>query len=153
MKGYYRKPEETARAIDAEGWLHTGDAGVLRADGRLEFLYRLSEGYKTNGFNVAPAEIEAALRRHPEVADVAVFGRRDPVAGEVGVACVIARDGSRPSADALLEFLRPHLAAYKMPRHLVFVDALPMTAGTGKVQKFRLRDAIEPLLPNVELRA
>jgi acyl-CoA synthetase (AMP-forming)/AMP-acid ligase II len=137
MKGYYRKPEETARAIDAEGWLHTGDAGVLRADGRLEFLYRLSE----------------ALRRHPEVADVAVFGRRDPVAGEVGVACVIARDGSRPSADALLEFLRPHLAAYKMPRHLVFVDALPMTAGTGKVQKFRLRDAIEPLLPNVELRA
>lgn len=153
MKGYYRKPEETARAVDAEGWLHTGDAGVLRADGRLTFLYRLSEGYKTNGFNVAPAEVEAALRRHPDVADVAVYGRPHPVAGQVGVACVVPRPGATVDEAAMLAFLKPLLASYKMPRHVVQVDALPMTAGTGKVQKFRLRDAVEPRLPRATLAA
>ena len=153
MKGYYKKPAETAKTIDADGWMHTGDAGVLRADGRLTFLYRLSEGYKTNGFNIAPAEIEAALRRHPDVADVAVYGRPDPVAGQVGVACVIPRAGAGVDEAALLAFLRPVLASYKMPRHVVQVDEFPLTAGTGKVQKFKLRDAVEPRLPKAVLRA
>lgn len=153
MKGYYRKPAETANAIDADGWLRTGDAGVLRADGRLTFLYRLAEGYKTNGFNIAPAEIEAALRRHPDVADVAVYGRADPVAGQIGVACVIPRPGARVDEAEMLAFLRPILASYKMPRHVVQVDSLPLTAGTGKVQKFRLRDEIEPRLPKATFSA
>lgn len=153
MKGYYRKPEETAKTIDADGWMHTGDAGVLRADGRLTFLYRLGEGYKTNGFNIAPAEIEAVVRRHPDVADVAVYGRPDPVAGQVGVVCVIAKPGTRVDEAAVLAFLRPKLASYKMPRHVVEVDSFPLTAGTGKVQKFKLRDTIEPRLPKATLRA
>lgn len=149
MKGYYRKPVETAKAVDADGWLHSGDAGLMRPDGRLTFLYRVGEGYKTNGFNVAPAEVEAAVRLHPDVADVAVFGRKDAVAGQVGVACVIPNPGATIDEAALLAFLRPKLASYKMPRHVLQVDAFPLTAGTGKVQKFRLRDEVEPRLPKV----
>ena len=147
MTGYYGKPEETARAIDADGWLHTGDAGVMRADGRLTFLHRLGEGYKTNGFNVSPAEVEAALRHHPAVADVAVFGRPDPIAGQVGVACVVARPAMAIDEAQALAFLRARLATYKVPRHVVFIDELPVTSGTGKVQKFVLRDRVESMLP------
>ncbi|MFM9980498.1 MAG: class I adenylate-forming enzyme family protein, partial [Burkholderiales bacterium] len=146
-------PVETASAVDRDGWLHTGDAGILHADGRLTFLYRLSEGYKTNGFNVAPAEIEAAIRKHPDVSDVAVIGRNDPVAGQVGVACVVAHEGRTIDEAALLAFLKPALASYKMPRHVIQVDAFPLTAGTGKVQKFRLRAEVEPLLPPVRAPA
>lgn len=153
MKGYYKKPVETASAVDRDGWLHTGDAGILHADGRLTFLYRLSEGYKTNGFNVAPAEIEAAIRKHPDVSDVAVIGRNDPVAGQVGVACVVAHEGRRIDEAELLTFLKSSLASYKMPRHVIQVDAFPLTAGTGKVQKFRLRAEVEPLLPPVRAPA
>lgn len=153
MKGYYKKPVETARAIDQDGWFHTGDGAILRPDGRLTFCYRLGEGYKTNGFNVAPAEIESAIRRHPDVADVAVYGRRDPAAGEVGVACIVPRDGARIEEAAMLEFLRPILASYKMPRHVVSVQALPRTAGTGKVQVFALREQVEPLLPRARALA
>ncbi|MCW5750400.1 MAG: AMP-binding protein [Alphaproteobacteria bacterium] len=153
MKGYYKKPAETARAIDKDGWFHTGDGAFLRADGRLTFCYRLGDGYKTNGFNVAPAEIESAIRRHPDVADVAVYGRRDPAAGEVGVACIVPREGAGIEEAAMLDFLRPILASYKMPRHVVSVPTLPRTAGTGKVQLFALREQVEPSLPKVKALA
>jgi fatty-acyl-CoA synthase len=149
MKGYYRKPQETAAVIDGDGWLRTGDVGVMREDGRLTFLHRLGDGYKTNGFNVSPAEVESVLRRHPAIADVAVFGRADPAAGQVGVACVVVRPGVRFDERDILAFARPLLSSYKIPRFVVRVDELPMTSGTGKVQKGRLRESVEPLLDAV----
>ena len=147
MKGYYRKPEETARAIDSQGWLHTGDCGVMDSNQRLRFICRLGEGYKTNGFNVSPSEIEAAIRRHPDIDDVAVFGRDDPIAGQVGVACVIPKAGVRIDEAGMFQFLKPLLASYKMPRHIIAVDEFPLTAGTQKVQKGKLRAAVEHRLP------
>lgn len=150
MKGYYKKPAETAKAINADGWLITGDMGVIWPDGRLTFLYRLGDGYKTNGFNVAPAEVEEALRRHPSVADTAVYGYPDPVAGQVGVACVVPKPGAVIVQDEVIEFLKPLLAGYKLPRHVLSVEELPVTAGTGKVQKFKLRDMTERMLPKAK---
>lgn len=149
MKGYYNKPEETRQAVDAEGWFHTGDFGVVRDDGRLSFLYRYSDGYKTNGFNISPSDIEAVVRQHPDVIDTAVFGQNDPVAGQVGVACVVLSQPARNTFDeaSFLAFLREHLPSYKVPRHVVPVESLPVTAGTGKVQKFQLRKMVEHLLP------
>lgn len=149
MKGYYNKPEETRQAVDTDGWFHTGDFGVVRDDGRLSFLYRYSDGYKTNGFNISPSDVEAVVRQHPDVVDTAVFGQDDPVAGQVGVACVVLSGAARDSFDeaAFLAYLREHLPSYKVPRHVVPVESLPVTAGTGKVQKFQLRKMVEHLLP------
>ena len=153
MKGYYNKPEETRKAVDAEGWFHTGDFGVLRPDGRLSFLYRYSDGYKTNGFNISPSDVEAVVRQHPDVSDTAVFGWDDPVAGQVGVACVVLSASAAPFDEAaFLAFLKAHLPSYKVPRHVLPVDHLPVTAGTGKVQKFQLRKMVAHLLPTSGLR-
>lgn len=153
MKGYYNKPEETRRAIDAEGWFHTGDFGLLREDGRLRFLYRYSDGYKTNGFSISPSDVEAVLREHPDVHDTAVFGHPDPVAGQVGVACVVLASDQTDGFDEhiFLEFLRERLPSYKVPRHVIPVDSLPVTAGTGKVQKFQLREMVAHRLPTTTL--
>ena len=147
MKGYYGKPEETRRSFSRDGWFKTGDGGLRRADGTFQFQRRLKDGYKFNGFNVSTLEVEAALAAHPEVGAAAVLGLADPVHGEVGVAFVVARDeGVQPSPEALAAFLEPRLASYKRPRHVFVVDALPLTAGTGKVQKFRLREIAEARL-------
>lgn len=151
MKGYYKKPVETAKAVNADGWLVTGDMGVLRPDGRLTFLYRLGDGYKTNGFNVSPAEVEEALRRHPAVSDTAVYGYPDPVAGQIGIACIVPKSGHAIEPAEILDFLKPLLAGYKMPRHILTVAELPLTAGTGKVQKFKLRELTQHMLPKREL--
>jgi acyl-CoA synthetase (AMP-forming)/AMP-acid ligase II len=140
MLGYYKKPEETKRTITPEGWLRTGDLGMFRPDGRLAFKGRLGDGYKTRGFNVSPAEIEAALVQHPAIEAAAVVGLPDSDQGAIGVAFVIAKEGTSPGEDEILSFLRPKLSGYKMPRRVVFVREFPLTAGTGKVQKFKLRD-------------
>jgi acyl-CoA synthetase (AMP-forming)/AMP-acid ligase II len=146
MLGYYNKPEETARAITPDGWLRSGDLGYLRPDGAIVFLRRLKDGYKHKGFNVSTPEVEAALLEHPDVAAAAVVGVPDPDAGEVGIAYVVPGDGRTLDAAELLRFLGERLASFKVPAHLFAVDAFPLTSGTGKVQKFKLReDAIERL--------
>ncbi len=137
--GYYGKPEDTARAI-RDGWFHTGDQGYLDGEGRLVFQGRIGDGYKTKGFNVSPAEVEAVVRKHPAAANVSVVGLPDPELGEIGVAFVIAAAGVEATEDDIIEFTRERLAAFKVPRHVFFVDALPMTSGTDKVQKYRLRE-------------
>jgi acyl-CoA synthetase (AMP-forming)/AMP-acid ligase II len=144
MPGYYDKPAETQAAITPDGWLRTGDLGTMDTAGRVSFISRLRDGYKHKGFNVSTAEVEKTLCAHPAVAAAQVVGLPHRRFGEVGAAFVILRNAIEP--ETLLAFLRGHLASFKLPRHVFPIDRFPVTAGTEKVQKFRLRDiALERL--------
>ncbi len=138
--GYWNNPEATAAALDADGWFHTGDLARCDADGDFYILGRLKEMVISGGLNVYPAEIEAELLQHSEVADAAVVAMPHPLWGEVPVAFVIARAGAALSAEGLREFLSPKLAKYKLPADFVFVAEFPRTA-YGKVIKAELRDS------------
>jgi acyl-CoA synthetase (AMP-forming)/AMP-acid ligase II len=137
MLGYLDDPVATAAAIDADGWLHTGDVAALDADGYLTITDRLKDMYICGGFNVYPAEVEQALARLPGVADAAVIGVPDERLGEVGLALVVADDALDPAA--VIAFCRERLANYKVPRRVEFVDALPRNP-SGKVLKAQLRE-------------
>jgi fatty-acyl-CoA synthase len=146
MLEYYKKPEETAKTLTPEGWLRTGDLGFFREDGRLVFVGRHGEGYKSRGFNVAPSEIEHAINARTEVEASAVVGIPWPGENDIGIAYVKLRPGHELSEDALLSDLKSRLASYKLPRHVYFIDEFPLTSGTGKIQKYKLRvDAAERL--------
>ncbi|MBB6307401.1 class I adenylate-forming enzyme family protein [Xanthobacter tagetidis] len=146
MLGYYKKPEETARALTPDGWLRTGDWGRQDDTGRVTLLGRLGDTYKSRGFNVSPAEVEYVLQRHPAVEVCAIVGVPDTQHGEVGIAFVVPAAGATAQEAELLGFLKPQIASYKMPARVFSIDALPLTSGTGKVQKFKLRaDALERL--------
>ncbi len=138
MQGYFEEPEETAATIDAEGWLHTGDIGVMDERGYLRVTDRTKDMFIVGGFNAYPAEIENLLLGHPAVAQAAVVGVPDDRLGEVGVAFVVLRTGVDASADELVAWARDHMANYKAPRRVEIVDALPLNA-SGKVLKFELR--------------
>ena len=140
MLGYLDDEEATAEAIDAEGWLHTGDVGTLDADGNLTITDRLKDMYISGGFNVYPAEVEQALARLDGVVDVAVVGVPDERMGEVGKAYVVAGDGSSVEPDDVIVFAKERLANFKVPRHVELVDALPRNL-SGKVLKNELRGA------------
>ncbi|MEO8557444.1 MAG: AMP-binding protein [Rhodospirillales bacterium] len=144
--GYYNKPEETKRAFAEDNWFKTGDLGIHRADGSIKFLRRVKDGYKHNGFNVATAEVEAAIKKHADVHDVAVTDLPHPRFGAIGAAFVIRAAGAKPSEQEIVEFLKARLSSFKVPAHVFFVDEFPVTAGTGKIQKFKLREmALEML--------
>ena len=131
MQGYWRDPELTATVIDAEGWLHTGDLGFVGDDDNLRLVGRLKEMYIRGGYNIYPAEVEAVLSEHPDIAAAAVVGAPDPVLGEVGVAFLVPAPGSAPAGlerDALRAWCRDRLADYKSPDRVVLVDDLPVTA-------------------------
>ncbi len=140
MIGYYKKPEETARAITPDGWLRTGDWGRQDATGRVTLLGRLGDTYKSRGFNVSPAEVEYVLQRHEAVDQCAIVGVADARQGEVGIAFVVPAAGQDVSEEEILAYLKPKIAGYKMPARVLFIDQLPLTSGTGKVQKFKLRE-------------
>ena len=135
MTGYLDDPAATAEAIDADGWLHTGDVGRLDEHGNLTITDRLKDMYISGGFNVYPAEVEQALARMDGVTDVAVVGVPDERMGEVGTAYVVGD----VEPDAVLAFARERLANFKVPRHVVLVDALPRNL-SGKVLKTQLRE-------------
>ncbi|WP_220100574.1 FadD3 family acyl-CoA ligase [Mycolicibacterium sediminis] len=138
MQGYLDDPDATAEAIDADGWLHTGDLGDVTGGGRLRILGRKKDMFIVGGFNAYPAEIEGFLLEHPAVAQVAVIGVPDDRLGEVGKAFVVVRSGvETPSAADLLEWSRARMAGFKVPRYVQFLDELPTNA-TGKVVKSRL---------------
>ena len=137
-RGYYKKPEATEAAIDGDGWLHTGDTALLRADGHTRFVGRYKDQLKVGGENVSPAEVEAFLMAHPAIDQVAVVGYPDPRLAEVAVAFVVAAPGRAISTADLAGFCKGRIASFKIPRHVLTVDALPMTA-SGKVQKHKLR--------------
>jgi len=141
MRGYFNDAEATDEAIDAEGWLHTGDVGVMDADGNVDITDRLKDMYVSGGFNVYPAEVEALLRRHPAVSQVAVVGVPDDRMGEVGRAFVVPVPGAATDdlAEELTALARQQLANFKVPRSVVVVDTLPTNA-SGKVLKRELRD-------------
>jgi acyl-CoA synthetase (AMP-forming)/AMP-acid ligase II len=139
MLGYLDDPEATAAAIDADGWLHTGDIGAVDKAGNLRITDRLKDMYICGGFNVYPAEVEQVLARMQGVADVAVIGVPDKRLGEVGRAFVVARLGSNLDEQSVIAYTREHLANFKAPRSVRFVDALPRNAG-GKVVKPQLRE-------------
>ena len=143
MQGYFGSAEETAAAIDAEGWLHTGDVGTMDAAGNLVITDRLKDMYVVGGFNAYPAEIEAVLRQIEGVSDVAVIGVPDDRLGEVGCAYVVATPGSKIEPEALTEQIvaeaRELMANYKVPRFVVLTDELPRNA-SGKVLKRQLRE-------------
>ncbi|HPX37175.1 MAG TPA: AMP-binding protein, partial [Mycobacterium sp.] len=139
MLGYLDDPAATAAAIDADGWLHTGDVGTVDAAGNLRITDRLKDMYICGGFNVYPAEVEQTLMRLDGVADVAVIGVPDERLGEVGCAFVVPRQRADIDEEAVIAYTRKHLANFKIPRSVVFVDALPRNAG-GKVVKPTLRE-------------
>ena len=139
MKGYLDDPEATAEAIDADGWLHTGDIGTLDADGNLTITDRLKDMYISGGFNVYPAEVEQVLSRMDGVIDVAVAGVPDDRMGEVGKAWVVTDPaGQAPTSDDVIAYARQHLANFKVPRQVELVEALPRNP-SGKVLKTELR--------------
>lgn len=138
MKGYFNNPEATAEAIDAEGWLHTGDVGHLDEGGNLIITDRLKDMFIVGGFNCYPAEIEAALFEHPDIADLAVIGLPDERMGEVGCACVVLKSGTTMSEESLIRWSRERMANYKVPRKVFFYKDLPKNA-SNKIDKVKLR--------------
>ena len=141
MAGYHEDPDATAEAIDADGWLHTGDIGVMDDGGYLKITDRKKDLFIVGGFNAYPAEIENLLLDHPQIAQVAVVGVPDERLGEVGAAFVVAASGTAPEPDEIISWARQHMANYKAPRQVHVVDALPFNAG-GKVMKFELRQRL-----------
>jgi HIP---CoA ligase len=144
MSGYLDDPVETAKAIDAQGWLHTGDIGTLDAHGYVRITDRKKDMYIVGGFNVAPAEVEARLRTHDSVGHVAVIGIPDDRMGEVGAAFVVARPDHTIDLDTLAAWAKEQMANFKVPRYWHQLDALPVNASM-KVRKTELRDLARQL--------
>ena len=143
MKGYYKMAEQTAKTIDADGWLHSGDLGAMDADGRLRFITRIKDVFRVGGENVAPAEVEDALHKHPAVKQAQVIGVPDARMGEVPAAYLILREGASVTPEAIIAWARERMANFRAPRYVKIVDnfeAIGMT-GSAKVQKNKLREA------------
>ncbi|CAM5559933.1 MULTISPECIES: FadD3 family acyl-CoA ligase [Streptomyces] len=138
MRGYYEDPEATSEAITPDGWLRTGDVGVLDEAGNLRITDRLKDMFIVGGFNAYPAEIEQLLCTHPDVTDAAVIGVPDPRLGEVAKAYVVRRPGAALTSDDVIAWSRREMANYKVPRSVEFVRSLPRNA-SGKVLKGELR--------------
>jgi fatty-acyl-CoA synthase len=140
MLGYWDDPAKTAEAIDADGWMHTGDLAVMREDGYCEIVGRIKDMVIRGGENIYPREIEEFLYTHPDIEDVQVVGVPDERYGEELCAWVRLREGAAPlDADAIREFASGRLAHYKIPRYVLVVEEFPMTV-TGKIRKVEMRE-------------
>ena len=139
MLGYLDDPEQTAETIDADGWLHTGDIGVMDTQGNIDITDRKKDMFIVGGFNAYPAEIENIMLAHPQIGQVAVIGMPDDRLGEVAVATVVPAPGAELSETEVIAWCRGEMANYKVPRRVRFTDALPLNA-SGKVLKYVLRE-------------
>jgi fatty-acyl-CoA synthase len=139
MKGYYNMPEQTAKAIDNEGWLHTGDLAMVDENGYYRITGRLKDMIIRGGENIYPREIEEFLYQHDKILDVQVVGVPDELYGEQILACIKVKEGETLTEEEVKEFCRGKIARYKIPHYIQFVNEYPMTA-SGKIQKFRLRE-------------
>jgi len=137
MQGYWHLPEASAQVVQ-NGWFHTGDVGYVDEDGYLFVRDRVKDMIVSGGENIYPAEIENLLHSHPDIVDVAVIGIPDARWGESVKAIVVCRPGASTNAEELIAFVRPHIAAYKVPRSVEFVATLPRNA-SGKILKRELR--------------
>lgn len=145
MKGYYKMPGATRGAIDAEGWLHTGDLACKTAEGNYRITGRLKDMIIRGGENIYPKEIEEFLYTHPKVKDVQVIGVPSEQYGEEIMACVILKEGETATEAEIQDYVRANMAKHKVPRYVVMVDSFPMNAA-GKILKYKMReDAIEKL--------
>jgi fatty-acyl-CoA synthase len=140
MLGYWDDPDKTDEAIDADGWMHTGDLATMDADGYVNIVGRIKDMVIRGGENIYPREIEEFLFTHPSVADVQVIGVPDDRYGEEVCAWIRLKDGAAEAQDAIREFCRGKLAHYKIPRYVLFVDEFPMTV-TGKIRKVAMRES------------
>ena len=139
MKGYYKMPEETAKAIDKECWLHTGDLAVMDENGYCKITGRIKNMIIRGGENIYPREIEEFLYTHPKISDIQVYGVPDRKYGEQVMAAIVLKKGMEMTESELQDFCRGKIANYKIPRYVRFVESYPMTA-SGKIQKFKLRE-------------
>lgn len=148
--GYYNKPAETAEAFNADGWLLTGDLGVVDADGYVTLTGRIKETYRCGGEMVMPREIEELLSEHPLVGQAFAVGIPDVKMGEVGCVCIVPAGDIRPEPREIIDLCANRLARFKVPRHVIFLAApeIPYTA-TGKVQKFRLAEIAKQQLATI----
>lgn len=140
-RGYYNKPEETARAIDKDGWLRTGDVGIIDTDGYVEVLGRSTDLYKISGELVAPREAEDVISKHPHVSQVYIVGVPDRITSEAGAAFIELKEDATCTRREIIDWCSERVARFKVPRHIWFIDSSewPMTS-TGKIQKFRLQE-------------
>jgi len=138
MKGYYKRPEETAETL-RNGWLHTGDLAKMDEDGYFFIVDRKKDIVVVAGLNVYPREVEEALYGHPQIRDAAVIGVPDPLRGETLVAYVVAKEGETPEPKEILAWLKERLAAYKIPRRIELREELPRNS-SGKILKRMLRE-------------
>jgi len=144
MTGYFGNEAATKETFTADGWLRTGDVARIDADGLFTIVDRIKDMILTAGFNIYPAELEHVIASHPDVAMVAVGAIPDDIKGELAKAYIVLKQGCNPSPDEISDFCREHLAAYKLPREIQFVDDLPKTS-TGKIMRrelIRLHDAL-----------
>ncbi|GGA39438.1 AMP-binding protein [Psychrobacillus lasiicapitis] len=139
MKGYYKNEEATKSAIDAEGWLHTGDIAVMDEEGYIDITGRMKDMVIRGGENIYPKEVEEFLYQHPSIQDVQVVGVPDPKYGEELMAWVILKAGESLTIEQLKDFCKGKISHHKIPKYIEFIDAYPMTA-SGKIQKFLLRE-------------
>ena len=145
MKGYYKMPKATAAAIDADGWLHTGDLAARTKEGNFRITGRLKDMIIRGGENIYPKEIEEFIYTHPKVQDVQVIGVPDEQYGEEIMACVILKPGESMTVEEMKEYVNSHMARHKVPRYVDFVDSFPMNVA-GKILKYKMReDAIKKL--------
>ena len=142
MHGYWDDEPRTREAIDADGWMHTGDLAVMDAEGYVNIVGRIKDLVIRGGENIYPREIEEFLYRHPQVQDVQVVGLPDKRYGEELCAWIITKPGQTVTADEIRDFCKGQIAHYKVPKYIQFVDAFPMTV-TGKIQKFKIRDEMK----------
>jgi len=139
MKGYYKNPEATTQVIDANGFMHSGDLGVKDGNGNYRITGRIKDIIIRGGENISPKEVEDYLYRMPGVKDVQVVGVASQRYGEDVGAFIIQKESHQLTTEDVRDFCKAHIAKYKIPRYVFFVDAFPMT-GSGKIQKFRLRE-------------
>ena len=142
--GYYKKPEETAKVIDKDGWLRTGDVGRIDENGYIQMLGRSKEMFKVSGELVSPREVEIAISHHPAVEEVQVVGVSDKMTTEIGAAFIELKENETLKRKDVIDWCAERLAKFKVPRHVWFIESAdwPMTS-TGKVQKFKLQDMAE----------
>jgi len=139
MRGYWEDPERTAEAIDAAGWMHTGDLATIDAEGYCNIVGRVKDMLIRGGENIYPREVEDFLHTHPKIADVYVVGLPDAKLGETVLAWVQLKEGHSATAEEIRDFCRGKIAYFKVPQFVRFVDSFPMTV-SKKVQKYLIRE-------------